>query len=328
MWLRFAPRFPTPTGAPARAEDLRRTYGAAGSGVIGGPNTVAGPDRDAENSLVTSHERLSEMAHTLVQVPGIDAVVLGGSRARGTHHHGSDVDLGLYYNRDQLDLDALSEATGRFTGTGPVQISGPGGWGPWVDGGGWLTVDGRPVDWILRDIGRVREQCRRAVRGDFAFHAQPGHPLGFLDVSYAGEVATCLPLADPVGVVAEMQSLVQPYPTALREAMIGNLWQADFLLEAAEKGIPKQDIAYVMLCCSTALMLCAHAWHATAGNWPTNEKGVVVDVALLDLDTGDFATNARRALALAGADQDDLMLMLDRVSKVVSETVKVLHPKN
>jgi hypothetical protein len=30
---------------------------------------------------------------------------------------------------------------------------------------------------------RVEEQCERAARGELAFHVQPGHPLGFLDVS-------------------------------------------------------------------------------------------------------------------------------------------------
>lgn len=272
-----------------------------------------------------SDKRLSEMARTLVGVPGIEAAVLGGSRARGTHHDGSDVDLGLYYDSEHLDLKALSEATGRFSSTGPVHISGPGGWGPWVDGGGWLTVDGTAVDWILRDIRRVREQCLRAVSGDYAFHAQPGHPLGFLDVSYAGEIATCLPLADPGGVVQELRSLVRPYPAALRETLVGNLWQAGFLLESAAKGIPKQDITYVMLCCSTALMLCAHAWHAAAGSWPTNEKGLVVDVNRLDLDTHDFAPRAGRALALKSSAQNDLARVVDRVREVVDETVQVLH---
>ena len=98
--------------------------------------------------------------------------------ACGTHHPGSDVDLGLYYDRECLNVAALSRVAGQYSSGSSVQTNGPGGWGPWVDGGGWLTVDGTAVDWILRDVDRVREQCRRAVHGDFAFHAQPGHPLG------------------------------------------------------------------------------------------------------------------------------------------------------
>lgn len=116
------------------------------------------------------------MADALASVPGIVAIVLGGSRARRTHHEASDVDLGLYYRAEGLDLDALARASRAFSDTGQVEIVGPGGWGPWVNGGGWLTVNGTPVDWILRDLDRVHEQADRARRGEFAFHPQPGHP--------------------------------------------------------------------------------------------------------------------------------------------------------
>ena len=40
---------------------------------------------------------LGEITGRLSQVPGMVAVVLGGSYARGTQHRGSDLDLGLYY---------------------------------------------------------------------------------------------------------------------------------------------------------------------------------------------------------------------------------------
>jgi Nucleotidyltransferase domain len=42
-------------------------------------------------------EQLTDPARRLVEVPGIVAVLLGGSRARGDHLPESDVDLGLYY---------------------------------------------------------------------------------------------------------------------------------------------------------------------------------------------------------------------------------------
>ena len=260
------------------------------------------------------------MADALTRVPGIDAVVLGGSRARGTHHDASDVDLGIYYHAEDFDLEALTQQTGAFSDAGRMEVAGPGGWGPWVNGGGWLTVEGTPVDWILRDLDRVREQCRRAVAGEYAFHSQPGHPLGFLDVSYAGEIATCVPLADPAGIVAETRKALVPYPPALRSALIGNLWQAGFLVDAARKGLPKGDSAYVMLCCSSALMVCAHAWHAQAGSWPTNEKGLVVDVARLDLDSHDFSARADAAMRRAGDDEGSVASVIDAVARLVDET--------
>lgn len=80
--------------------------------------------------------KLREVADSLTTVPGIRAVVLGGSRARGTHHAGSDVDLGLYYDRQTLDLVALQDRAASWNSNGPVEVTAPGSWGPWVDGGG------------------------------------------------------------------------------------------------------------------------------------------------------------------------------------------------
>lgn len=39
---------------------------------------------------------LGAWANELTRVDGVEAVMLGGSRARGTHGPTSDVDLGLY----------------------------------------------------------------------------------------------------------------------------------------------------------------------------------------------------------------------------------------
>jgi hypothetical protein len=243
------------------------------------------------------------MAEDLCAVQGIRAVALGGSRARGTHRPDSDVDLGLYYD-GELDLRALEEAAARWTGSKTsIRL---GDWGAWVDGGAWLDVDGTPVDWILRDLRRVEEQCDRARGGQFSFHPQPGHPLGFLDVSYAGEVATCRPLCDDHDVLAGMQARVTPYPDALRAAMLRELWQVDFLLDGAEKGAKSGDTAYVALSAATAAMLVAHGWHAFSGRWVTNEKGLVPAVARLPVDTHGFSDIVASALGDLGSRPDGL----------------------
>ena len=47
---------------------------------------------------------LDKISEALRNVPGIQAIVLGGSRARGTHSFDSDIDVGIYY-------DAAANAT-------------------------------------------------------------------------------------------------------------------------------------------------------------------------------------------------------------------------
>ena len=123
--------------------------------------------------------RLREMVLGLATVGGVVGVALGGSRARGDHTPASDVDLGLYY-RQPLDVAGLTALAHEVAGPS-AEVTEPGGWGPWVDGGGWLTVDGVAVDWIYRDVDRVRTCWESAVAGRYAFHHQIGHPFGVPD---------------------------------------------------------------------------------------------------------------------------------------------------
>ncbi|WAA65388.1 nucleotidyltransferase family protein [Microbacterium oxydans] len=264
--------------------------------------------------LVLDEDRLRSMAADLCAVRGVRAVALGGSRARGTHRPDSDIDLGLYVDAD-VDRAGLGRVASAWTSE-PVQIAEHGGWGPWVDSGAWLIVDGVPVDLILRDVARVAEQCARAARGEFAFHPQPGHPLGFLDVAYAGEVATSVPLHDPEGLLTGLARTVSPYPVPLREAFLANLWQVDFLLNAAMKGAKAGDVAYVSLCGTTTTMLTAHAWHAAAGRWVTNEKGLVTNVARLEIGTGGFSGAAAAALGNLGTTAAELLATIARLREL------------
>lgn len=250
--------------------------------------------------------RIAAMADDLARVAGVAAVTLGGSRARGAHRPDSDVDLGVYYRADALDVAQL-QALALHWSSEDAPLAAPGGWGPWVDGGAWLRVDGVAVDWILRDVDRVAEQCRRAHEGRFAFHPQPGHPLGFLDVAYAGEVARGVVLRDDRGVLAALRAQADPYPEALRHAVIETLWQVDFLLDTAVKGAGRADVAYVTLCMSHAALLIAHGWHALAGVWLLNEKGAVDEVARLPIETHGFAGVAADALASIGASSEELL---------------------
>jgi len=204
---------------------------------------------------------------------GLVGVTLGGSRSRGDHVAGSDWDLGLYYRGSYAAAD-LTRLASQWSET-PVAIGEPGTWGPWVDAGGWLTVRGEPVDWILRDLDRVEEQWSRACRGDYAFHRQPGHPLGFLDVAYVGELAQSQVIGDPTGTLSRLADQYRAYPEALVAAFESGLWEADFILQFVAKGVRRGDAIFVNACLAQCTMLCAHAVMARARRWVTNEKGLV-----------------------------------------------------
>lgn len=262
------------------------------------------------------HRWIGAMAEQLGAVPGIRAVVLGGSRARGTHRPDSDWDLGLYY-RGVPDLAALTALAREVQGS-PVEVAGPGGWGPWVNGGAWLRVDGTPVDWILRDLDRVEAVWSDCRQGRYEVGVQPGHPLGFWSPAYPGEVALGRVLADTQGDVTELQAETRDYPEPLRKALADAAWEAEFSVASARKSAPSGDRLHVSLCLSRAFGILAQSLHAHHRTWCLNEKGALAAAAALPDTPEGFADRAGEALR--GLDA----AAVETAAEVVSEVRAVL----
>jgi hypothetical protein len=137
-------------------------------------------------------------------------------------------------------------------------------------------------------------------------------------------VALCRALADPDGLIATLKAMLSPYPDPLKRALVANLWQAGFLLDGATKAVSRGDSAYVALCCSSAALFCAHAWHAAAGVWVLNEKDLLPAVARLPLDTGPFVPLVQDALRSLGDTQESLRHGLASMRKAVDHTTQHL----
>ncbi|MFG2429608.1 nucleotidyltransferase domain-containing protein [Streptomyces sp. NPDC048590] len=242
----------------------------------------------------TTPTGIAAMAAGIAGIPGVEAVVLGGSRARGTHRPDSDWDLGLYY-RGALDLPALTALASEAQGS-PVEVAGPGGWGPWVNGGAWLEVDGVAVDWILRDLDRVESVWSDCRAGRFEVGIQPGHPLGFWSPCYAGEVALCRVLADPRSTLTSLREAASTYPEPLRRALTAAVWEADFSVASARKSAPSGDTMHVALCLSRAFGVLAQVLHAHHRRWCLNEKGALAAAAALPDAPPGFADRVSAAL--------------------------------
>jgi len=265
-----------------------------------------------------TEERLAELAARVAVVPGVIGVVLGGSRAREAHIPDSDTDVGLYYRRP-LDVDTLDRLAKSLAGPSAV-VTAPGGWGPWVDGGGWLKVDGNAVDWIYRDLDRVQSVWADAEHGRYSFHQQTGHPLGFPDHAYAGELALGRILMDSTGELAELQDRMRVYPPALAEALVSGLWEADFLVAVARKAISRGDSAYIAGCLFRLVGVCAHALHGAARQWLINEKGAVAAAAALPGAPERFRERVDETFA--GMDRDPMRLSaaIDTAADLVLDT--------
>ena len=251
---------------------------------------------------------LPGMAERIAAVPGVVGVVLGGSRARGSHRPDSDVDLGLYY-RDAIDLARLRHLAVEVAGPN-AELTDHGGWGPWVDGGGWLDIAGVRVDWLYRDVDRVRRCWEQAQAGRYSWNPQAGHPLGVPEFAYVGELALSVPLSDPSGELGALRASFS-YPDPLRRALVANLWEADFLVRITAKADRRGDTVYVAACRSRAILLCAHALHAVERRWVVNEKGAVASAGQGPTAPQQFAERAEAALA----DQDQALALVAEVRR-------------
>ena len=244
----------------------------------------------------------------LARCPGVRAVTLGGSRVSGLADARSDIDLGLYYEpEDPVDLEALRALVADIDDHGGADaVTDLGAWGPWVNGGAWLQVEGRRVDLIYRNLSSVAEAIRRCREGRVETSFQVGHPAGFSAQIYAAEVHLCLVLQDPHGVLAALKEQTSPYPPALRRALVSRLWEASFSLDAAIVSAERGDVHHVAGSAFRAVVCMVEALLGLNERYWTNEKGSVALADALPLHPEGFAETVRSILGRLGTRPSEL----------------------
>jgi hypothetical protein len=229
---------------------------------------------------------LDHTVSALAEVPGVEAIVLGGSRARGTAHETSDYDLGLYY------CAARPLDTSRLLGAARILVDDPdraevtpiGGWGPWIVGGAWLSIKGHKVDLLYRSVDAVAQVIANCRGGNISMHYQPGHPHGFCSATWMGEVALCQPLYDPQSALAKLKAIALPYPPQLREALIRRFqWEIPFSVKNAEPAISSGEQMHVAGCVYRALACIAQVLFALNERHLINEKAALSEAAAFPL---------------------------------------------
>ena len=264
---------------------------------------------------------LRRLVVALAPVAGIEAVVLGGSRARGTATAESDYDIGLYYRSSRpIDVATLAKVVAALDDRGPAaEVTPLGGWGPWIDGGGWLLIGGVHVDLLYRNLDRVTAAIDDAHAGKVQRFYQPGHPHAFLPTIYMGEVALARVLHDPAGMLGGLQARTKPYPAALAGAIRKSFdWEATFAIADARKSLDRGDVSYIAGCVFRAVSCLCQTLFALNGSWLLNEKGAVAAVDGFARKPADFG--ARIAAAYADLGSGAHAVALDRLEALVSET--------
>jgi hypothetical protein len=201
-----------------------------------------------------------EFAEQLMEIPGVVAVTLGGSRAGGVVHPDSDWDFRLYY-REAIRADDV-HALG-CEGT----VVEPGAWGRLVNGGAWLTVEDQRVDLLYRDLDVVQHWLDEANAGRYEVDQVEGYLAGMATYVLAGELALAELLAG---------ELARPgFPEALRQVAPGR-WRrsARFSLAIADTAAARHDVVSCAGLLAKAAIEAAQAALAERGEWALNEKGI------------------------------------------------------
>lgn len=262
-------------------------------------------------------------------VSGVKAIVLGGSRARGTHTPSSDVDLGIYYDPSQpIDLDTLGKVAAKLDDEQRADvITGIGGWGPWINGGGWLRIQSLPVDFLYRDLDRIKTYIDACLNGKVEIFYQGGHPHGFVTSIYLGEVALCKPLYDPEGIITELKEKVTPYPEALQKATLYSFaWEIDFSVGIAKKSIERADVNYAAGSCFRAVMCMLQVLFALNKEYWMNEKGALAITDRFAIKPADFRNRVNEIYRLLDASPEAIERAVTLL-KGLCEEVYALLPK-
>ena len=277
------------------------------------------PHADIPERILKLCERV---ATRLRNVDGIEAVALGGSWSRGTARADSDIDLGLAYDgRHPFSIDSLNQAAGELDDRHLDGIvTRPGEWGPGVNGGGWLLIDGNHVDFLYRDLNRVREVIQRCIAGAPDAVYQIGHPMGFQNQIYAGETHYCRPLFDRNGELTRLKAMVAAYPEKLRVAIVRkHLFDSAFHIEIAGKPANRGDTAYVAQCLSSAAGFMTLVLYALNRHFFLNEKGAFLESVRFEIRPARFHEQTGKILGALGNDDAALSKNVEAMREVHRE---------
>lgn len=273
--------------------------------------------------MATVDNIIQDIKEELDGLPGVVGIVLGGSRARGTHSPDSDIDIGIYYdeskgfNTNDIEKSALNLNDEKKEHL----ITSLGEWGEWINGGGWLVVQGYHVDLIFRDIKRVSKVIDDCLSGLVSIHYQTGHPHGYLSAMYMGELAICNVLSDPEGTLGELKKKTEPYPEKFKEAMIQYFsFEASFSLMFMETNANKDDISYVMGHCFRSISCLNQVIFAKNKVYCINEKKAVAMIQDFPIKPINYKKRIDEIVSLLSTDSYKTNQAVENLKELISET--------
>jgi len=225
------------------------------------------------------HNITTRLVEAVQAIDGVVAVALGGSFARGIATPTSDIDIGLYYRDDALfKIDDIRTIAKTFNDEPDPIVADYGGWGKWVNGGAWLTIEGQRVDFLYRSIDTLQDWIDRSIDGEFELDYFQQPSTGFYSYIYLGELNICHPFYDENNVVSKLKKQLEIYPPKLKSLIISKFsWQADFTLYHAESAAKRGDIYVLGGCLNRALSAIVQLIYANNEQYFISDKGAIAE---------------------------------------------------
>ena len=231
---------------------------------------------------------MPDLIESLIAIPGAVAVArAGGEDPTWPAAPGGEPAYLLYY-RGTLDPGDLRNLG--FEG----EVAKPGALGRLMNGGASLTVEGRRVDVVYRDLDAVEHWVAEASEGRFEIDPVEGWVAGMPSYVLVGELARGEALAG---------ELPRPeFPDALRESATRR-WRdtAARLLAITGSLAPRGDVTGCAGLLAKAAVAAAQARLAERGEWALGERGIVRRAGLGRAEailaaTGDRPLDLERAV--------------------------------
>ncbi len=222
----------------------------------------------------SKQQLLDNVVSDLKKIQNIAAIVLGGSHASGQAHDASDLDIGLYYYKDNpFSLKDVAEVAEKYSTAEPPTVTGFYEWGPWVNGGAWITNSISDVDFVYRNIEQVQGTIQKAKDGIWENNFEQQPPYGFVSMIYLAETQHCVALHDPSSVIEKLKREVSGYPSKLKKSIVQqSLWAAEFTIMHAEGFSKKQDVYNTAGCLTRAMKNLINVLFALNELYPMTDK--------------------------------------------------------
>ncbi|MEO8177218.1 MAG: nucleotidyltransferase domain-containing protein [Deltaproteobacteria bacterium] len=278
------------------------------------------------HTLSTEQQALIEsLAARLSRITGMQAIVLGGSYARGRARPDSDIDLGLLYRPDvPFSIAEVAAIAREVNDTPDPVVTRFYEWGPWVNGGSWLTIGGQRVDFLYKNLDQLEQVIEeaRAGRYDHTYYQHP--PFGFYSDTYLAELETCIPLYDPRELLAPLKRSIASYPEPLRRRLIqDNVHSAQFDLYSATKAAEAADPYLTNACLIRVINRVVHALFAINSRYRSNDKTAFVELGECALLPQDFCARVQVVASQVGATREALFSAVACVQAIVDETAQL-----